>query len=395
MALFKGSSVFVGFSIRFCLLLALIMSSHAATARNFEVLHGFSDGNDGGSPLGSLIIDNAGNLYGTAAGGGGVRDAGVVFKLAPNGTETVLHSFDLTDGSNPEAALITDQVGNFYSTTYQGSGCCGEVFKLAPDGTLTVLYSFCSQANCSDGASSYSGVVSDSSGNLYGTTYSGGGSCSCGVVYKLSTNGSETVLHAFAGSPSDGAGPFASLKLDKKGNLYGTTDVGGANGDGTVFKMRADGTETLLHSFDLNDGFYPTAGLISDSTGNLYGTTYFGGAYSEGVVFKLAADGAETVLYSFTGTSDGAHPAASLILDKGNLYGTTSSGGDLNCGNGIGCGTVFQLATNGALTVLHTFKGVKDGADPVASVTLRGNRLYGMTRSAGADGYGTVFALKK
>jgi uncharacterized repeat protein (TIGR03803 family) len=367
-----------------------------AMAGGFNPLYAFKDHTDGGTPAGSLMTDAAGNLYGTAVGGG-AHGWGVVFKLASDGNETPLHSFDVTDGASPEAALIADAAGNLYSTTYQGGGsCCGTVFKLAPDGSLTVLYSFCSQPNCSDGAFTFAGVIEDVAGNLYGTTTNGGDSnCDCGVAFKLAPDGTETVLHAFTNYPNDGAFPVGGLIADKKGNLYGTTDDGGAGSHGTVFKIAPDGTETVLHSFRLSDGSYPTAGLTKDRLGNLYGTTFFGGAYNEGVVFKLAPDGTETVLYSFTDGSDGANPAANVILDKrGNLYGTTEYGGDLSCAYGQGCGTVFKLAPDGSAKVLHTFKGGKDGANSVAGLIISNGRLYGTTPSAAAHGFGNVFALK-
>jgi uncharacterized repeat protein (TIGR03803 family) len=211
--------------------------------------------------------------------------------------------------------------------------------------TYSVLYSF---KGGTDGANPFGGLLRDSGGNLYGTTiYGGTGGCNdgfgdlgCGTVFKLDTSGNETVLHSFTGTP-DGEYPYAGLVRDSSGNLYGTTESGGVGsctgfgaGCGTAFKLDTSGNETVLHSFTgTPDGEYPAAGLVRDSSGNLYGTTIQGGSnpgpYTSGTVFKIDAGGNETVLHSFTGhPSDGASPFAELMLDSvGNLYGTTHGHG--------------------------------------------------------------------
>jgi uncharacterized repeat protein (TIGR03803 family) len=199
-------------------------------------------------------------------------------------------------------------------------------------------------AGTPDGEDPYSGVLRDKAGNLYGTTQYGGAKGGFGTVYKLTAKGKLTLLHSFAGTP-DGVNPFAGLLMDAAGNLYGTTYYGGTNGGfGTVFKLTPKGKLTLLHSFaGMPDGQNPYARLIRDSAGNLYGTTFYGGTSGYGAVFKLDTVGKLTILHSFSGSTDGAHPIAGLILDKaGSLYGTTSDGGDLNCGFS-GCGTVFKV----------------------------------------------------
>src|SRR5262249_29694275 len=204
------------------------------------------------------------------------------------------------------------------------SGCgfgCGVVFKVAPDGTDTVLHAFTG----SDGAQPLAGLIADSSGDLYGTTQFGGASGN-GVVFKLSPDGSYTVLYSFAGA-SDWAQPLAGLIADSSGNLHGTTRVGGGSGRGTVFKLAPDWTETVLYSFTgaFSDGANPRASLISDSSGNLYGTTQIGGAANGGVVFQLSPDGTETVLYSscrLPGCGDGCNPLGGLITaSRGNPFG--------------------------------------------------------------------------
>jgi uncharacterized repeat protein (TIGR03803 family) len=244
-------------------------------------------------------MDALGNLYGTTFWGGSFG-WGTVFKLDATGHETVLHSFHLQlgDGGNPYAGLVMDAAGTLYGTTYVGGGPppygFGTVFKLDTSGTETVTFSFQSP-NC-DGASLYAGLILDAAGNVYGTTNQGGcpgpGSQAYGTVFKVDASGPffmgiETTLHTFTTSGGDGTSPYAGLVMDTAGNLYGTTYQGGAYGFGTVFKVDAAGTETVLHSFAGLDGANPYAGLILDTAGTLYGTTYNGGAFGWGTVFKL------------------------------------------------------------------------------------------------------------
>ena len=228
-----------------------------------------------------------------------------MFKLVPPGkkagswTETVLYSFGSQpgDGIYPQAGLIMDAEGNLYGTTVSGgasTNCddgCGSVFELSATGTETVLYSFCSQGGCTDGTQPYADLIMDKKGNLDGTT-GGGGTNGGGTVFQLTPNNgtwTETVLHSFGSQPGDGIYPQAGLIMDKKGNLYGTTQQGGAYGEGTVFELSPTGTETVLHSFpsQSGDGYWLDAGLIRDKKGNLYGTSYEGGANGEGAVFKV------------------------------------------------------------------------------------------------------------
>jgi uncharacterized repeat protein (TIGR03803 family) len=299
---------------------------------------------DGQLPHAGLIRDAKGNLYGTTVGGG-ASGIGNVFKLDPTGKEIVLYSFTGTggDGQYPETDLIRDRNGNLYGTTLTGGDGNGHgtVFKLNASGKETVLYRF---MGGSDGASP-NGVFRDAKGNLYGTTYAGGGSgCyhgeGCGTVFKLNPSGEETVLYRFNGG-SDGSGPTAGVIQDSKGNLFGTT---GHDGDlgcecGTVFKLDKSGDETVLHRFISRlhrDGNYPFAGVIRDANGSLYGTTYSGGHSSYGTVFEIEASGGETVLYSFMGGTDGRAPLGGLMRDTaGTLYGTTQSGGAHGYGYGI------------------------------------------------------------
>jgi uncharacterized repeat protein (TIGR03803 family) len=260
------------------------------TFGNETVLHSFN-GSDWSVPLAGLILDSTGNLYGTTYVGGTYNN-GTVFKLDTSGNETVLYSFTgRSDGGGPYAgSLITDAVGNLYGTSsFGGAYTLGTVFKLDTFGHEAVLHSF----NGGDGWAPYGGLVMDAAGNLYGTTGLGGGStyCSngCGTVFELDSSGNETVLHSFTGSGGDGFIPLAGLIRDRRGNLYGTTAGGGANGGGIVFKLDGSGRETVLHSFPGNDLAYSNGGLLMDKAGNIYGTTFWGGDSGDGTVFKIRA----------------------------------------------------------------------------------------------------------
>jgi uncharacterized repeat protein (TIGR03803 family) len=393
---------------------ALLAPIAEGAAASYQVLHEFcslSGCADGNGPAAGLIIDAEGNLYGTTYYNGlfGLG-AGVVFKVAPDGTETVLHDFcssgGCADGAFPAAGLTIDGFGNLYGTTITGGGASGVVFALMRRPPpfeeyyrYRVLYRFCVLSGCADGAYPAAGLIMDAAGNLYGTTRVGGTS-DAGVVFKLAPDRTETVLYNFCSSTgcADGAYPeSAGLTMDGFGNLYGTTRGGGTSGAGAVFKLAPDGTETVLYSFcslsGCADGRYPEAGLIIDAAGNLYGTTSAGGtgAAGFGVVFKVAPDGTETVLYNFCSQGncvDGAYPVAGLIMDvAGNLYGTTPYGG-AGLNSPIGAGVVFKVAPDGTETVLYNFcSGIHcvDGAYPQAGLIMDvAGDLYGTTPYGGA-----------
>jgi len=327
---------------------------------NETVLHRFR-GSDGYQPSG-LVRDSAGNLYGTTGFGGDATcdpaepGCGVIFKLTKTGKFALLHVFTgRADGDGPYAALLFDKSGTLYGTTYFGGvPCpdklgCGTVYKLEKSGKLSILYNFTGTAG--DGWGPVGKLVQDKQGNLYGLTFQGGDfTCQpqvgCGTVFKLDTNGKESILYSFTGRNGDGISPSGDLLLDSAGNLYGTTRSGGAGGGfGTVFKLDKNGKETVLHSFAgyPGDGGAPfNAGVVRDSKGNLYGTTASGGdgcpPVGCGTVFELAPNGKETVLHNFADGADGREPFAGLLLDgAGNLYGTAFEGGI------YGAGTVFKL----------------------------------------------------
>jgi uncharacterized repeat protein (TIGR03803 family) len=408
---------------------ALLVSLAAARAADFHVLHTFCSEYScpgGLDPSSGLIMDGQGTLYGTLEGEGGT-----VFSLAADGAYTALYNFcskqNCTDGEFPLGNLVQDASGNLYGATYvggSGADCpqsvaeCGTVFKVAPGGTETVLYNFCSHKNCTDGAIPNGSLVLDTQGNLYGTTLMGGtGGCEagigCGTVFKLGPDGTETVLYQFCSQENctDGEAPYpgAGLVRDSKGDLFGTTYVGGSGGAGVVFELKPNGREIVLHSFcsqaKCADGAYPDAGLLDGGNGIFWGTTQQGGAHKGGTVFQLASHGGETVLYSFCAGGkpcrDGAGPAAGLIKDsQGNLYGTTASGGGgHDIGDCNGCGVAFKLAPDGTESVLHRFchSPCDDGAIPQGALVANGSgELFGVTQSAGkADIGGTVFKLKE
>ena len=305
-----------------------------SSAGVYTTLYNFTGGADGDRPYASLIRDSAGNLYGTTQLGGDTQ-YGTVFKLEPSGVESVLHSFTSAEGNEPLSSLVRDRFGNIYGTTFSGGPVnTGGVFKLTPHGDCTFLHYFDGGV---DGALPYAGLTLDANGNLFGTTYVGG-SNNKGVVFEISSSGSETILHNFIGG-NDGANPYSPLIRDAQGNLYGTTGRGGSTGNGTIFKVTTAGVETVLHSFATQEGSFLTGGLLRDTSGNLYGTAQKGGAGTGGTVFELTKAGTLIVLHSFDTRSDGQYPWSGLILDaQGNLYGTTSQGSD-----GGGDGVVFEL----------------------------------------------------
>jgi uncharacterized repeat protein (TIGR03803 family) len=362
---------------------------------SFAVLHSFA-GTDGAVPLGGVVLDPQGNIYGTTLQGGPVGE-GVVFKLDPTGSETVLYAFQAgADGGSPSPSsdLVQDEAGNLYGTASDGAFGCGVVFEVDPaTGKETVLYAF----TCGNGGPI--AVIRDASGNLYGTT-AFGGSASDGTVFKLDTAGNITVLHSFSGP--DGLEPHGDLARDAAGNLYGVTIFGGNyagsclpfGGCGVVYKIDTMGNFSLLHVFSGPDGSIPGAGVTLDSAGNLYGTASQGAQGADsgaGVIFKIAAAGNETTLYAFAGGPDGAYPLGRLVLDSaGNLYGTAYKGG--NAPWPFGDGVVFMLDVTGKETVLHTFSG-PDGALPIGALARDSSgHLYG-TAGDGASGLGVVFKL--
>jgi len=374
----------------------LFITLQPARAQTLTTLYSFTGGADGRNPyFGDLVLDANGNLYGTTFAGGADPGLGVVFEVTPAGVEKVLYAFNSAGGCSPYAGLVRGAKGNLYGTT----GACGAygygtVFEVTKNGAETVLYSF---TGGGDGGQPIAGLVRDTVGNLYGTTNEGGAlgcfGLGCGTVFEVTPAGKETVLHAFTGG-ADGENPVAGLVRDAKGNLYGTTGQGGALCCGTLFAVTPSDTETVLFNFNYADGSGPGPNRLVRAGGNFYGTTSGGGTSGSGTVFEVTSKGTEKVLYSFTGAADGAAPYGGVIRDAtGNLYGTTFQGAGLGC-NDYGCGTVFELTPAGQFKVLHTFTGGGDGGNPAAGLVkdTAGN-LYGSTYGGGAYGYGAIFKL--
>jgi uncharacterized repeat protein (TIGR03803 family) len=289
------------------------------------------------------------------------------------------------DGGWPAGDLITDKSGNLYGTTSVGGpNGAGTVFKLAPNGTESVIYHF---TGATDGDLPMSSLLMDKQGNLYGVTEIGGAN-GLGNVFKVTPDGVETTLYNFGASASDGANPICQLIWGQHQELLGTTVNGGANHYGVVFKVTLDGKASILHAFTGDDGRFPHGGLVMDKAGNVYGDTFNAGAGSSGTIYRIDTKSAFSVLYTLS-SATGFFPYAALTLDKaGNLYGTATAGGAHNYG------TVFELTKSGALNVLYSFTGGADGSAPNASLFLdKLGDLLSTTSAGGTDDNGTVFSL--
>jgi uncharacterized repeat protein (TIGR03803 family) len=384
------------------------------SAQTFTVLYSFTGGPDGGDPFAGLVLDSADNLYGITTNGGTgtcVQDflsgCGTVFRVTKQGAETVLHSFQGgSDGEFPNGGLALDDRGYLFGTTVNGGATAngglgfGILFSLDKSGTEHILHRF---TGGTDGAYPSATLTLDQ-GHLYGTSDSGGDlSCGfqdkgCGTLFGLDAS-RGSVVHRFAGAPSDGRSPgYGALLIDSAGNFYGTTGEGGSADAGTVYKVDRNGQSTVLYSFSgKSDGCEPLGSLAADEHGTLYGAASECGDFNKGTLFKIDSTGSFTVLYAFSGgADDGNAPFGGVTLDRsGNLYGTTLFGG--NCGLELGgCGTVFKLNPNGHMTILHTFEGETDGSSPWCNVILdAAGNLYGTTSMGGlgGNGAGTVWKL--
>ena len=361
----------------------------AAQTPTVTVLHSFNV-SDGSIPYANLIQGSDGNLYGTTGYGGTNGNYGTVFKISPStGKLTTLYSFSGSDGDTPFGALVQASDGNFYGTTeYGGAYGNGTVFKITPAGSLTTLYSF---TGGNDGGNPFNvTLVEGSNGNLFGTTsYGGPYGYNGGTIFCITKTGSLLTLHSFTPYDTTGNGfvPFAGLTMGSDGNFYGTTLEGGANGTGTVFSMTSSGVFTTLYSFSAVDSNYenadgrrPEAPLVQASDGNLYGTTEAGGPNGSGTFFRITTSGALTPLYNFGG--DGAKYAGLIQASDGYLYGTL-------------LGSIYRITTSGALTTLHSFSGYpSDGSSAIAGlVQASDGNLYGTAAYGGANDDGVVYRL--
>lgn len=397
---------------------SLLLAVYAQAGDKETSLYNFNAGLGGVNTSGTfphgLLVYGGGNFYGAALSGG-TGGLGTIFQLTPDGSGSwILNVIFECAGScnNPIGSLLMDGAGNLF-----GVSGTGVVFELSPGlsggWTESTLYTFSGGTNGYDGYAPVPGLVMDAAGNLYGANFDGGIN-NQGYVFELSPAGGGTYtlthLHDFAGS--DGAVPGASVIMDAAGNLYGTTEAGGASnyctsGCGVVYELTNNAgawTETVLHNFGGPDGSNSQGTLLLDSAGNLYGTATAGGfLHNFGVVFELSqASGVwkRRNLYQFkSGSGDGAAPYENLIMDAaGNLYGTTWSGGggDCNVGTNAGCGTAFKLTRNGnnwKESVLHDFTGGGDGAFPEGLIFGPGGNLYGVAPAGGGLLGGLVYEL--
>jgi hypothetical protein len=397
--------------------LLFTLSLHAADKET--LLYNFRKSSGGALPAGGLVMDSAGNLYGATSEGGtstscGSYGCGTIFEMSPNGsggyTYNVLYNFNSFDSDSiPLGSMVMDAAGNLYGATSGFSR--GEIFELSPNGsggwTETVLYTF-----SNDGIGS-TPIVLDKKGNISGAS-SYGGASNDGFVIELTpgANGwTLNQLHDFGGP--DGNFPVAGVILDPLGNVYGTTQLGGTstnctNGCGLVYEMEhtANGwQELVLLQFDGSNGSLPQAPLLMDAAGDLFGTASAGGSKGYGIVFKLKRVGETwqpSILHNFTqANGDGAAPNTALILDgSGNLYGTTTSGGgglgDCFSDGDTGCGSAFELSfSNGTWKekILHDFTGANDGGFPGGVILDPSGNLYGPARAGGTHAYGNGFEL--
>jgi uncharacterized repeat protein (TIGR03803 family) len=402
------------------MLLSLIFAATSASAQE-KVLYSFGGAEDGSHPNSGIIADAVGNLYGTTTDGGAHgRGTAFKLSRMPDGqwAEQTLHTFTCcTDGSDPYGSLTFDSAGDLYGTTfYGGSGGLGSVFELMPtksgEWKEKILYGF----GGGDGNAPSSGVIFDSQGNLYGTTAGGGtDQYGPGVVFELMPGAggvwAEKVLYVFKTNDGwDGSAPYGGLVFDSSGNLYGTTSSGGLHGLGTVFEVSpADGawTEKLVYSFSGSDGLSPYSTPSIDANGNLYGTTYYGGPFSQGTVFQLtlASGGhwSDTVLDGFQSDSEGAFPGSDLTFGAaGSLYGVSKTGGTGICaeiGIVVGCGTAFELTQQAggtwSATTLYNFRhDATDGTLPTGALYLdAAGNIYGTASEGGRNGDGAVFEI--
>jgi len=356
-----------------------------------------------------------GNLYGTAATGGPFNPAcvanldgcGILFRLSPSGTFTVLHTFEATTADHrqnpafPYGALVQASDGNFYGTTSGGAS----VYRLTPGGSVTTMTFL--------GGNSYGDLIQGQDGNLYGTTAFGGeGTCPAdrsalchptageGTVFAMSLSGSLTTLKVFSGG-ADGARPYAGLVIGPDGAFYGTTRGGGTAGRGTVFRITSGGAFSTIHTFTGSDGSFPYSRMTLGGDGNFYGvTTNGGGGADAGVVFKVSPGGAFSVLHAFSGFSvpdpsprpgvplDGAYPAAPLVPVADGTFIGVSAGGGAYAG-----GTVFKISPAGTYVQLFTFAGNAEGSSPIWLVRGSDGAIYGNCQYGGVRNMGSVFRI--
>jgi uncharacterized repeat protein (TIGR03803 family) len=390
-----------------------LLAGVAFAAPSTQVIYSFAGDADGEYTDTDLVLDSAGNIYGTTVLGGAFG-TGSVFELSPSGntwTHTVLYSFTgQSDGGQPYKGVTLDAQGNLYGTAVVGGhfgACpedgCGVAYKLTNSGgtwTQSVIHYF----NGKDGYGPGAGLSFDAAGNLYGMTPTGGPN-SAGVIYQLKPQPDGSwklqLIHSFTGGKDGSSGSAGRLLMDPSGSIYGVATAGGANGAGTAFRLTpSQGGQwnfTVLYAFKGQpDAGFPYGALTADAAGNLYGTTYYDGANDLGSVYQLSPGPGgkwrERVLYSFKGGRDGNSSISNLVMDnKGALYGTTSEGGA-----GCSCGTIFKVfkdvSGNWKEVVAYRFQGVPDAGFAYNGMVADGaGNFYGATVHGGVSDEGAVY----
>ena len=426
--------------------LALAAISGTASGQQLSILHNFAGSatNEGSYPNSSLAQDNNGNFYGTTSGGGtfgqSIYDEGTIFKMAPDGTVSTLHSFGtasrnldgstIADGYKPSGNLVFATDGNLYGTTAAGGeGADGTVYRISPAGVYTIVHSFAA-ANADQGTYPEAGVIEGKDGNFYGTT-SQGGAYGVGTVFQLKPDGTYKAIYSFGATTDDPASPSLGLVQDAQGNLYGTSAKGGSAGLGAIYKIDSQFNYSVIYSFmpapaaytftfnssyatNVSGGFSPNSPLVIGADGALYGTAS-GTTYGAGAIYKVTPQGQFTLLHRFgdgSVASDGAEypintstslgisqgvssltapPAGPMVLaTDGNFYGTTYQGG---LGNG---GTVFEMTPAGQVTIVHRFGDgavAVDGVNPNGLTQGSDGNFYGTTSAGGTATDGTAFKI--
>jgi uncharacterized repeat protein (TIGR03803 family) len=352
-----------------------------STAQTVKEVVVFTGDNELGTPGDILAEGRNAEIYGTCPN---VNDTdGSIFSLTPSGNITNLYTFNFTTGAAPSAGLSLATDGNFYGTASGGgTGRYGTLFRISPQGTYTVLHNF---LGGSDGAGPEAAPIEASDGNFYGTT-SGASGIFFSTVYKYTRSGTYATIYQFDNAQGESIG--APLVQGSDGNLYGTANQGGAAKNGSIYKLSTSGTLLYLYSFPGGKyGEFPS-GLIQASDGNFYGTTSYGGTTGRyGTVFKMDQLGEVSILYKFKGSSDGSRPTAGVMqATDGNLYGTTSARG------ANGYGSIFQLSLTGKFKLLYSFPAAI-GQNPSGLVQHTNGLFYGSLQLGSTYGYGTIYSL--
>ncbi len=369
-------------------LILSIFTAVVSAQTNLTVLVNFN-GTNGSWPYCDLVQGSDGNLYGTTYYGGNLllnsgTGYGSVFKVTLGGTLTTLTNFNFTNGAEPYAGVVQGNDGNFYGTTQLGgtNGNNGTLYRITTNGTLTTMVYF----NLTNGGSPYAPLLLAADGNFYGTTASGTAGTNDGTIFKFSTNSGLTTLAAFNGT--DGEAPYAGLTQGTNGLFYGTTTTGGFDGYGIVYSVTTNGNLSTVEEFEppSPSPANPYGSLAYGSDGFLYGTTDGGGSNHDGTIFKVVGGGSTNVV-NFNGTNGTSPDGRLLLANDGNLYGMANLGGSANDG------TIFELDTSGTLTTLVTFTNTNGRLPSAGLLQASDGNFYGVTRLGGTYGLGTLFRL--